>query len=394
MRIALFDYLVIPTNAVGNCTRTLLEGLCEEHDFTVFAVEFDNPRPDRIRFMRIPAPKHPLFLMYIAYFILSPIYLFLYRHRERIEFDHIQSIESISPCGTIIYSHFCHRAYLRDHWQATKPTGTRRYARWLNHQLFALMEPLVYRQAQQVVVPSRGLARELSKIYGSILPEARVQVVSNPVRFDHMKPDAGYNHAAFRAELGFGSGDLVLVFAALGHFERKGLPLLLEALADADCPAVKLLVIGGSDTMIDDYRARSAGLGIGEQVVFVGLQKDVRPYLWASDVFAFPSAYEVFPLVSLEAAAASLPLLVTPLYGVEEFLVDGVNGWRIERDVNSISRQIRAIADHPDMIAPMGRAAMESVSRYRAESFVEMWRRLYASLALKPSAVRSTEVVT
>ena len=380
MRIALFDYLVVPTNAVGNCDRTMLEGLADEHEFTVFAIEFDNPRPDRIRFVRIPAPKHPLFLMYLVYFFLAPIVLFLHRRREHVTFDAVQSIESIMPSATILYSHFCHRAYLRDHWQATRPSGARRIARWLNHQLFSLMEPIVYRRAQQVVVPSRGLARELSAIYAGILPKSGVQVIANPVNIARMRPEANFDRVGFRRDLGFQTGDLVLVFAALGHFERKGLPLLLEALAKSECPQIKLIVVGGSPGMIEEYTTRATQLDIADRIAFVGLQRDVRPYLWAADVFAFPSSYEVFPLVSLEAAAAGLPLLSSRLHGVEEFLVDGVNGWTIERDASLITARLRQLAAEPDKLVAVGQAAADSVRMYSTDAFVAAWRQFYLNL--------------
>lgn len=379
MRIALFDYIVTPQNAVGNCDRILMEGLCDEHDITVFAVEFDNPNPERITFVRVPAPKKPLFLLYIVYFLISPVVLFLHQRRHKVKFDLIQSIESISLVGTQAYSHFCHRAYLNNHWNATKPTGLRRYARWLNHQLFALMEPLVYRRVKRVIVPSRGLARELTALYTDILPKNGVHIIANPVKIDRMQRPTAFDRDSQRAQLGFQPDDLVFVFIALGHFERKGLPLLLEAAAQTGLDAVKLLVVGGSEAMIADYKARASALGIADRMVFVGLQQDVRPYLWASDVFAFPSSYEVFPLVSLEAAAAGLPLLTTPLNGVEEFLVEGVNGWCVERTSAALTEKMQYIVANRGLLPAVGKAAADSVRQYSAEAFVANWRELLST---------------
>jgi hypothetical protein len=48
MRIAVFDYKVVPTNPIGSCHLRMLQGLCREHEFTVFAVEFENSCPERI----------------------------------------------------------------------------------------------------------------------------------------------------------------------------------------------------------------------------------------------------------------------------------------------------------------------------------------------------------
>ena len=72
MRIALFDYKIIPTNPIGSCHRRMLMGLSREHEFVVFAVQFDNPDPDRIRFVRVPVPTRPLALLFIAFHLLAP----------------------------------------------------------------------------------------------------------------------------------------------------------------------------------------------------------------------------------------------------------------------------------------------------------------------------------
>ena len=57
---------------------------------------------------------------------------------------------------------------------------------------------------------------------------------------------------------------------------------------------------------------------------------DQMPRLYAAaDAFVLPTSYETFSLVTYEAAAAGLPLLVTRVSGVEDLLADGLNGWFI-----------------------------------------------------------------
>jgi glycosyltransferase involved in cell wall biosynthesis len=102
----------------------------------------------------------------------------------------------------------------------------------------------------------------------------------------------------------------------------------------------------------------------------------------ASDAFVFPSAYEVFPLVCLQAAAAGLPLLVTRLYGVEEFMRDGETGWVIERTVESIAAAIvQAASDRPRLRA-MGLEARKQVEQYSETEFRRRWRELLTSLVV------------
>jgi glycosyltransferase involved in cell wall biosynthesis len=241
-----------------------------------------------------------------------------------------------------------------------------------------MLERVTYRKAKAIAIPSQGLGREMRSIYAAET-DGKVTVISNPVDTARMARPAGFDPATVRAQFGFAANDFVMTFIALGHYERKGLPLLLEAMARLKDPRVKLLVVGGQPGVIQDYTARADTLGIKGQIAFTGFQKDVRPYLWASDVFAFPSYYEVFSLVTLEAAAAGLPLVVSHLNGVEEMLVDGENGWYVERDPADIAAKIRYCAAHPEEVRRAGQAAVESVRRFDVSAFVARWREYYAA---------------
>jgi len=215
-----------------------------------------------------------------------------------------------------------------------------------------------------------------------------VTVIPNPVDVERMRPPTERDRRAARDHLGLSDEDIVFVFVALGHFERKGLPLLFEALGKLDDERVQLIVVGGTADLISVYRKKANGLGIGNRVRFVGMQTDVRPFLHASDVFVLPSAYETFSLVALEAAAAGLPLLVTALHGVEEYVREGRNGFVVERELAAIAEGMaKFVALSPAERAALGQVARHDATRYRPDAFVDAWRAVYAERQL----VSSTE---
>ena len=381
MRIAIFDYRMIENNPVGQCHLALLRGLCEEHEFVVFAAEFHNPRPDRIGFVRIPVPVRPLALLFLTFHLVAPVVYFCRRMMGLARFDRTQFVESNLLLGDIAYVKFCHRAYLAEQWAATRPNGLHGLARWLDHWLHALVEPLALRRAAAIVVPSAGLARELVRHYP--WASRKISILANPVdvaRFV-LKPD--FDRSEFRTRLGLLPDDVVLCFVALGAFERKGLPQLVTAMARLDNPRLKLLVVGGNEGTVSTWRRRVKEAGAARVVVFTGLQTNVRPFLWASDGFAFPTAYEAFSLAGLEAAAAGLPLIVTPVHGMEELLCDGQNGILVEATVESLAD---ALTRFVDMTAherkSMGEAAMHAVTCYGEQLFVEGWRTIYGRTAV------------
>jgi hypothetical protein len=159
-QIAIFDYRITSTNPIGSCHLNLLRNLCTRYDFTVFSVEFENPCPERIQWVRIPAPVRPYALLFAFYHFLAPIY---YRRllAGKKRFDLIQFVEANLSFGDIAYVHFCHRYYLAHHWKQSRPSGIRRLVKWLEHWVTSAAEPLAFRKMRTCIVPSQGLAREL-----------------------------------------------------------------------------------------------------------------------------------------------------------------------------------------------------------------------------------------
>lgn len=380
VKIAIFDYKVQPSNPAGGCHWRLLRGLSTEHEFTVFSVDLDNPDPERIKWVRIPAPRRPLALLYVVYHLLAPIYFRRYLRKSGARFDLVQSIESNLAFGDISYAHFCHRHYLRCFWPLSRQRGLRPLLRWLDHWLHAYGERLLYRRVRRLVVPSVGLLGEIEAEYPET--QGRVEVVSNPVELARFESPVGFDRASFRDKLGIRPEDSVAIFAGLGHFERKGLPALIEAMSLLDEPRLKLLVVGGESDALSAYRSLAKRLSVQDRVIFVGAQRDVRPYFWSGDVFTLPSCYETFSLVTYEAAAAGLPLIVAVTNGIEDILRDGDNGIRIGTEPSAVLQGLRRFIKLSDRERrDMGVRAKVSVQKYSTAAFINAWRTLYSKQA-------------
>ena len=374
MRIAIFDYRVIARNPAGSCHLTLLRSLDREHAFTVFAVEFDNPDPARIEWVRVRVPRRPLALLFLSFHVVAPIVYAWHRLKTGKSFDLIQSVESNLGFGELIYAHFSHRTYLR--LRHSGSTGIRGWLRWIDHALHALVEPIRFRSAKRIVVPSRGLQEEIRADFR--IGADKTEVIANPIAVQSFQRPASFDGEAFRRSLELRLSDFVCVFCALGHFERKGLPLLLEALRSPALTAVHLIVVGGEPDLIKTYKDRAARLGIGSQTRFVGFQNDARPYLWCSDAFVLPSAYETFSLAAYEAAAAGLAIVAPQLNGICDLLEDGVTGFVIDPSVASVSAALERLLQTPHAErVKVGARAKAAASSYSIERFTESWRSLY-----------------
>lgn len=379
-RIAIFDYEVTNRSPSGSCHLRLLEGLYRDYDFTVFASEFDNPAPSEISWVRLPVMRRPMAVRYVNFFAASAVARRWAQLRGSAGFDLVQGVEGYAPGLDLSYVHFCHTAYLREARQRGDwSDGLRARVRRLDHRLRAARENHDLHAARTIVVPADHLADELGRHHG--IPRQSVVVVPNPVDVAAFAPPREFDRDASRMELGLGPDDVAVIFVALGHFERKGLPNLMTALRRSEDRRVHLIVVGGQSDAVRSYRRRADQMGLDERVHFVGHQADIRAFLWSADALASPSSYEVFALAPLQGAAAGLPLLVTRTAGVAPFFVDEMHGFGVTREPDDIAAALaRLAALPPEARSRMGVAARRAVSAYDTHQFVDRWRSIYRSL--------------
>lgn len=132
-----------------------------------------------------------------------------------------------------------------------------------------------------------------------------------------------------RVNLGVGVTDFSVGFVGrLVH--QKNPQLFVEALqiASKDSPNIKGIVIG--DGVLRDEAESS---NIESACVFLG-QQNAQALMQGFDLFVMTSLYEAMPYTMLEALGCNLPILSTRVGGVEEAVLDGVNGIILEQSVS------------------------------------------------------------
>ena len=88
------------------------------------------------------------------------------------------------------------------------------------------------------------------------------------------------------------------------------------------------------------------------------------PFFAAADMFVLPSAYEANALVVLEALACGLPVVATRVGFAPEIIVDGDNGYLVDRDAARDRRRMRAARrGRPRRVARAGRRERRGLTR-------------------------------
>ena len=142
-------------------------------------------------------------------------------------------------------------------------------------------------------------------------------------------------------------------------------------------PAKLLMVGDGPDRPKAEWLAGTHG--VSQDVLFLGKQNEMAPFLSIADVLLLPSENESFGLVALEAMACEVPVIATRIGGVPEVVADGQDGFLMGLgDVSAMADAGIRLARDKEMRASMGRTARShAVQRFCASKIVELYEGLY-----------------
>jgi glycosyltransferase involved in cell wall biosynthesis len=184
---------------------------------------------------------------------------------------------------------------------------------------------------------------------------------------------AGERGAA-RAELGLARKS-VAVGVASRLVPHKGHSLLLEAYGRAARERQELrLLIAGEGPLRPALERQARPLG--ETVRFLGFVREIREFMGACDVLAFPSqpAFgEGFGLAALEGMAAGRPIVATATSSLPEVVASGQGGFLIDPDdSDELATALVRLAEDAELRAKMGRAGRRRACEvFSLEAMVE-----------------------
>ena len=307
-------------------------------------------------------------------------------------------VDLLHTCGAVVGNkaqlstvHFCHAGYRVANGRlapADAPLG-RRVNTALMRALAIGAERWCYRPSVTGVLGavSSNVGVELATHY----PRARVVVTPNGVDIGAFAPDAGVRTAT-RSIRGVAPEEVVALFVG-GDWDRKGLAMAIGALGVARRlgVTVRLWVVGPGD------EARFARLavehGVGDQVDFIGVERDPSRWYRGADLVVSCSAYEAFSLALIEGAAAGVPLVTSRVGCAEELVPAGPDavgaGVVVERrDPELFGAALAELAKNPDLRARMGAMGQHRAAAYSWDAAAAKLAGLYREILSGSPAVR------
>jgi glycosyltransferase involved in cell wall biosynthesis len=261
------------------------------------------------------------------------------------------------------------------------PVVAHLHANYLRRERFSCL----LHQATRIVGVSQSVVQPFLE---DGVPAGRCAVIHNGIEFDRLSSG---QDSGLRRRLGIGE-DAVVIAAVGSLIERKGVDLLLQALARL-CNGNIHLVIAGDGPQKEALSALAGALNLTSQVHFLGYCADISPVYAAADIAALGSRSEAFGLALAEAGYFSLPVVSHALPGIAEVVSDGKTGILVPvEDIEALTRALRRLAVNAEERIRMGAAARKRVcALFSVRRMVTDFERLYLELGgPKPASIPRT----
>lgn len=226
----------------------------------------------------------------------------------------------------------------------------------------------VFKSAEKIQVISSYLA-DWAREMGTKGP---ISIVPNGVNYEHFSQAiAASDLKSAEEKIGKNPGDIFLVTTSR-LVTKNAVGDIIQSLKFLP-ENIKLLVIGiGDEEQVLKQSAKD--LSVQQRVIFLGFvnQKTIPIYLKACDIFVRPSLSEGFGNSFIEAMAAGIPVIATPVGGITDFLVDKKTGLLCDvSNPEDIAVKIKEMISNPELKNSLIKNAYEMVKeKYTWEKVV------------------------
>lgn len=159
-------------------------------------------------------------------------------------------------------------------------------------------------------------------LYDNKISKEKIQIIPYAIELENYQFNSQIRKE-YREKLGINDE---FVIGHVGRFAfQKNHDFLIEVFKEIvkTNDNVKLLLVGVGE-LEDSIKDKVSALGLQDKVIFAGKREDINCLMQAMDLFAFPSRFEGFGIVLIEAQAAGLKCIVSKEIPSIAFLTENI----------------------------------------------------------------------
>ena len=334
----------------------------------------------RIFWHRVPRLPAPHLFAFLFWMFANRFCRWFDRWFRHLRFDAVFSPGINAADADLILVHVVfHR--LRELQLERSSEGLRGLHRSLYYRLLCFLENRIYRHKElRLAAVSTHTALQLVQYFG----RRDAVVVPNGVDLSLFSPASRLAlRDATRQKLGYSPDDILLLLIG-NDWRNKGLPTLLEAISRLNHPSLRLCVVGSDAPAA--FLSQVQSLHLSDRVKFFAESSEILAFYAAADIHAAPSLEDSFNLPVLDAMACGLPVRVSLLAGISEYMVDGVDGIFLQDpgDPSALAGSLSLLLQHPELRRSLGENAARKAQQFSWDRQADAIHRLLSGAEPEP----------
>ena len=321
---------------------------------------------EQIVWHKIPRLPGPHLFAYVWWFFANQFYRWRDAHFRGLAYDLVYSPGINAWDADAIAVHIVFHEFYRRIREDLKfrDAPVRSWLRLLHRRLYyrlmMVLERRIYRRTPCLSAVSGLVASQLQHYF----QRADTLVIRNGVDVSRLSPSSRLAaRPAVRERFGLLPGQFTLLLIG-NDWKKKGLSILLEALARCHELPLTLLVVGSDDRTPYDAMIRDHNLS--DRVVFLDPSPDVLQFYAAADAYVGPSLEDAYGLPIIEAMACGLPVIASSRAGASEIITDRKDGIILlnPRDHCELAQLLRLLCSESGLRERLGGEARVTAQRY------------------------------
>jgi len=250
---------------------------------------------------------------------------------------------------------------IANHYSIPSIASFHNYEESLNNRFISFAVNRVYRKFKKIICISGWLQDYLVKRLK--LPKEKYINIHYGIE---EKSEVGKD---IRLEFGI-SEDKYIIGNVARLAPQKGHEYLLKAIKIVKEKSYNkefhVIIVGHDDRGIrKNLEELTLDLGIKDKVTFSGYRDDISDFMNAFDLFVFPSIWEGFGLVLLEAMRFKKPIIATKIGPIPEIVINGETGILVEqKNTETLADSILQLMNNPVMAKQYGNNGFMRVKQH------------------------------
>ncbi|MFU0825335.1 glycosyltransferase family 4 protein [Clostridium sp.] len=231
-------------------------------------------------------------------------------------------------------------------------------------------------EAWKVIVCSNYMKEQIANVFST--PREKIWIIPNGVKVENFLE----KNDLYNVRKRYAKEDEKIVLYIGRHVFEKGIHILINTMPKILKENNKIkFVIAGTGSMTEELKDMVLNEGLEEKVIFTGYvsEEEKNKLYRISDAAVFPSIYEPFGIVALEAMAAGCPVVVSDIGGFSEIIRDRINGLKfMSGSTSSLNDSLLELLNNTELANKLRENGLKSVKEnYSWQRAAELTTEVY-----------------